>query len=126
MAKLLLDTDVIIWFLRGKREIVELIKELQKSNTLSCSPISIVEVQAGGKKGEEEITSEFLNSLEIISIDRIIANKAGELLREYKRKGITLGINDTIIGATCLTYNLVLVTYNRRDYPFKELKFYLV
>ena len=124
MGKLLIDTDVIVWFLRGKKEAVELIKKLQRFNILACSSISIVEVQAGAKKGEEEMTSEFLNSLEVILIDRTIANKAGELLREYKRKGITLGINDTIIATTCLLSDLLLVTYNLRHYPFKELKLY--
>jgi len=124
MAKFLIDTDVIIWFLRGKKEIVELIERFQKSIVPICSPISIVEVLSGVKKGEEKITSEFLSSLEVIVIDRGIATKAGNLLREYKKKGITLGINDTIIGATCLLHDLTLVTYNPKHYLFKNLKIY--
>jgi len=124
MAKFLIDTDAIIWFLRGKKETVELIERFQKSTVPICSPISIVEVLSGVKKIEEETTSEFLNSLEVIVIDRGIATKAGNLLREYKKKGITLGINDTIIGATCLINDLILVTYNPKHYPFKGLKFY--
>ena len=124
MAKFLIDTDIIIWFLRGKKETVELIKKFQKSLIPICSPISIVEVLSGVKKNEEETTSEFLNSLEIISLDKVIATKAGNLLREYKKKGITLGINNTIIGATCLINDLILVTYNPKHYPFKNLKIY--
>lgn len=126
MVKFLIDTDVIIWFLRGKKETVELIKKFQKSNLPICSPISIVEVLSGVKKKEEEITSDFLNSLEVISIDRIIATKAGDLLREYKKKGVILGINDTIIGATCILNDLILVTYNPKHYPFKNLKIYSI
>ncbi|MBU4298833.1 type II toxin-antitoxin system VapC family toxin [Patescibacteria group bacterium] len=126
MTKFLIDTDIIIWFLRGKKEIVELTKEFQKSSPPACSPISIIEVQFGVKRGEEEITSNFLNSLTIIPIDRTIADKSGELLREYKRKGIALGINDTIIGATCILNDLILVTYNLKHYPFKELKIYSI
>jgi len=124
MVKYLIDTDVIIWFLRGKKETVELIQKFQKFTLPACSPISIVEVQSGLKNSEEEITSDFLNSLEVIPIERVIANKAGELLREYRRKGITLGINDTIIGVTCLMHDLILVTYNPEHYPFKNLKIY--
>jgi len=126
MAKFLIDTDVIIWFLRGRKETVELIKKFQETTLPTCLPISIVEVLSGVKKGEEEITFEFLNSLEIISIDKIIAIKAGNLLREYRKRGITLGINDTIIGATCLVNDLILVTYNPKHYPFKNLKIYSI
>lgn len=124
MAKFLIDSDIIIWALRGRKETTELLKEVQKSGVPSCSPISIVEVQLGMKKGEEEKTSEFLNSLEVYSVDREIANKAGEFLKKHKKKGVTLELTDAIIGATCILHNLTLVTYNTRHYPFKELKIY--
>lgn len=123
-SKFLLDSDIIIWFLRGKKEIIELLERLQKSGVPACSPISIIEVQMGVKKGEEEKTSIFLNSLEICSINREVANKAGEYIREYKKKGITLEIPDAIIGASCILHDLILVTYNPKHYPFKNLKIY--
>lgn len=123
-SKVLLDSDIIIWFLRGRKEIIELLEKLEKSGVPACSPISIVEVQMGIKKGEEEKTSKFLNSLGIYPIDREIANKAGEYIREFKKKGIILEIPDAIIGATCILNDLILVTYNIKHYPFKELKFY--
>lgn len=125
-SKFLLDSDIIIWFLRGKREIMGLLEKLQKSGVPACSPISIIEVQLGVKKGEEEKISTFLNSLEIYPIDREIGNLAGEYLRRYKQKGITLEIPDAIIGATCILNDLILVTYNRKHYPFKELKIYSI
>lgn len=53
MAKFLIDSDVIIWFLRGKKETIELLEKLQKLGVPACSPISIIEVQMGVKKGEE-------------------------------------------------------------------------
>ena len=124
MAKFLIDSDIIIYFLRGRKETIELLEKLQKSGVPACSPISIIEVQLGVKKDEEEKTSAFLNSLEIYSIDREIANLTSKFLREYKKKGITLEIADTIIGATCVLHDLVLVTYNVKHYPFKEIKFY--
>lgn len=124
MPKFLIDSDIIIWVLRGKKEVIELVEELRKFGVPACSPISIVEVQIGVKKGEEQKTSQFLNSLEVYPIDREIGNVAGEYLREYKKKGITLEIPDAIIGATCTLNDLILVTYNKKHYPFKELRFY--
>jgi len=124
MAKFLIDSDIIIWFLRGKKETVSLLEKLGKTGVPACSPISIIEVRLGMKKGEEKKTFEFLNSLEIYPIDREIANLAGEYIREYKKKGIPVEIPDAIIGATCVLHNLTLVTYNIKHYPFKKLEFY--
>ena len=122
MSRFLLDSDVIIWFLRGKRETRELLRELQKYGVPGCSPISIVEIQLGVKEGEEEKTNAFLESLELYALDREIANKAGEHIREYRKTGMTLNPPDAIIAATCLVNDLILVTYNPRHYPLPELK----
>lgn len=124
MPKFLIDSDIIIWCLRGRREVIALLEELQKLGMPACSSISIVEVQLGVMSGEEEKTSKFLNSLEVYPVGREIANLAGKYIRKLKAKGITLEIPDAIVGATCILHNLTLVTYNIKHYPFKELKFY--
>ena len=126
MVKYLIDSDIIIWFLRGRKEIVELFEELQKSGVLACSSISIVEVQLGVRKKEQKVTTDFLNSLEVYPIGKEIANYTGNLIREYKKKGITVKLTDSIIAATCLLYNLTLVTLNLKHYPFKNLKIYSI
>jgi len=123
-SKFLIDSDVIIWFLRGRKETIELLERLQRSGVPACSPISILEVQMGVKKAEEEKTLTFLNSLEVYPIDRKIANIAGDYLRKYKKKGVILEIPDAIIGVTCLLNDLILVTYNSKHYPFEDLKIY--
>ena len=124
MPNFLIDSDIIIWCLRGRRDIIALLEELQKFGVPACSSISIVEVQLGVIKGEEEKTSKFLNSLEVYPVDRKIANLAGEYIRKYKKKGISLEIPDAIVGATCILHNLTLVTFNKKHYPFRGLKIY--
>lgn len=124
MAKYLIDSDIIIWFLRGKREIVKLVEELQRSGIPACSPISIIEVQLGVREKEQKITSDFLNSLEVYPIEGEIANHTGNLIREYKKKGISVKLTDAVVVTTCLLNNLTLVTYNIKHYPFRELKIY--
>lgn len=126
MAKFLVDSDVVIWFLRGKKETIELLRNLQEFGVPGCSPISTIEVQLGVKNGEAEKTFEFLNSLQIYSIDRDTANLAGEYIRKYKKKGVKLEIPDAIIAATCVLHDLILVTYNPKHYPYKNLKIYRI
>jgi len=124
MDRYLLDSDIIIAFLRGEKKTVKLIAELEKiMGVPATSPICIAEVQAGVKPGEEEKTNNFLDPLKIYVLDREIANKAGEYIREYQKKGITLLLPDVLIAATCTINNLFLMTYNTKHYPMPEIKF---
>jgi hypothetical protein len=101
-----------------------MLRDLQRFGLPACSALSVLEVQLGVKKGEEEKTDLFLKSLRIFDVNREIANKAAQLIREYKLKGTTLDLPDAIIASTCILHDLILVTYNTKHYPIKELKFH--
>ena len=125
MTQYLLDSDIIIWHLRGRREVTEMLRDLQRFGLPGCSALSVLEVQLGMKKGEEEKTDRFLKSLKVFDVDSEIAGKAAHLIRESKARGITLAIPDAVIASTCILHNLILVSYNRKHYPISELKFHL-
>ncbi len=124
MSRFLLDSDVLIWHLRGREEVTEMLRELQKFEVPACSALSVLEVLLGVKIGEEEKTDRFLRSLRIFDVDREIASKAAQLIREHKGKGMTMDLPDAVIASTCILHNLILVTYNTKHYPIKELKFH--
>ena len=46
---------------------------------------------------------------------------AGELKREYGRKGITLNLGDVIIAVVAIHYHLALLTDNVKDFPMDGL-----
>jgi len=119
----LLDTDVVIAHLRGYPETVGFLKALtDKETTLSISAVTIVELEVGIRSKEKQRTYEFLEVLQIHYLDRPIAHLAGSFLREYRRKGISLGLADVIIGATSIAKELTLVTYNARHYPMPGIQ----
>jgi hypothetical protein len=124
MSRFLLDSDVIIWHLRGRKEVTDMLRNLHKFGLPACSALSVLEVQLGVKKGEEEKTNLFLRSLRVFDVDIEIANKAAQLIRKNKAKGITINLPDAIIASTCLLHDLILVTYNTKHYPISELEFY--
>ncbi len=53
-----------------------------------------------------------------------IARYAGLLKNEWKARGKTLSLPDTLIAATAIAHKLVLVTDNRKDFPMPELNVY--
>lgn len=124
MSRFLLDSDVIIWHLRGRKEVTEMLRELQRSGVPACSALSILEVQLGVKEGEEQKTDRFLGSLKVLDVNREIATNTAKLIREYRAKGTTLDLPDAIIASTCMIHDLILVTYNTKHYPIAELKFH--
>jgi len=124
MSRFLLDSDVIIWHLRGRREVTDVLRDLQKFGLPACSVLSVLEIQLGVKKGEEEKTDRFLKSLRIFDVNMEIANKAAELIRRCKAKGVTFDLPDSVIAATCILHDLILVSYNTKHYPIPEIKFH--
>ncbi len=124
MDRFLLDSDVIIWHLRGRKEVTDTLREIQKFGVPACSALSVLEVQVGVKKGEGEKTDRFLGALRVLDVNREIAHKAGQLIREFRSKGVSLDLPDAVIASTCILHELILVTYNRKHYPIPQLEFY--
>ena len=125
MSKYLLDSNVIINFLLGRKSAIFLLQDIKKIDPEpSTSPICIAEIQLGAKETEIDKTNLFLDSLEIFDLTKETANLAGKYIRDYRNLGVTLNFIDTLIAATCIINNLVLVTFNLKHYKISNLKLF--
>jgi len=62
MSKFLLDSNIIIDFLIGRKETIKLLDEIKRNDDCpATTSLCIAEVQLGVKKEEEENTNIFLN-----------------------------------------------------------------
>ena len=120
----LLDTDVIIWHLRGHEPTEALLKEIEREQPLGCSAMSIFEVWSGVRPREEEGTRRFLEALYQIPTGGSVALVAAEYWRDFRRRGMVLGRVDALIAATARALDLTLVTYNRDHYPMDDIALY--
>jgi predicted nucleic acid-binding protein len=121
----LLDTSVIIDALNNKRNRPTLLLDLVKSgHVLACCAINITEVYAGLRPKEEAATEELFASLRHVPIMPPAARLAGELKRNYSRKGKTLNLGDVIVAAVAIYNELTLLTDNVKDFPMKNLLLY--
>lgn len=119
-SKLLVDTDVLIDFLRGKPLAQEILESAVSTCTAAISVVTIAEIVAGMRPSEEKQTDEFLKGFEIIPVSEGIARLAGNLRNRHKR----VLLPDCLIAATALSEGAALLTFNGRDYPFTGLSFY--
>lgn len=112
----LVDSDVLIWFLRGRKDIIPIVEKLLTENRLFTSPISVAEIIAGAKSNEEKQITEFFNLIEILDIDKSIAVTAGNFIKKYY-KSHSVELADAIIAATAKDNKLLLWTLNKKHYP---------
>lgn len=115
---ILIDTDVLIDYLRNREEAVLF---LESSNELMLlSVITIAELYAGTREGSErETLDEFIRAFETVHVDEEIAVTGGLYRREYgKSHGI--GLADALIAASAEATNARVVTLNKRHFPMFE------
>lgn len=125
MTAYLPDTNVLVDALNGKRGCRELLRDLVfRGHQLACCDITLAEVYAGMRPHEAKRTDAFLDSLAWHETSRKIARRAGGLLFEWAREGITLSLTDALIAATALEHGLTLITQNRKHFPMPELSLY--
>jgi len=121
MAKpILLDTDVMVDFLRGHPEAVTMLQT--SSNRIILSSIVVAELYAGVRGDEElNILDNLISLFRVIPVSPILAKKGGLYKRDYA-KSHGIGLADAIIAATADSENAELKTLNTKHYPmFKGL-----
>ena len=115
MATLLIDTDVIIDYLRGQADAVAYLEALAETQVLSA--ITVAELYAGVREGTERTTlNDFITAFEIVPVDEAIAVRGGLFRRDYgKSHGV--GLADALIAATAEMRGTALVTLNQKHFP---------
>lgn len=120
MKNVLVDTDILINFLRGRETAKKFLALLLEDATIYCSVITVAEIYSGMKEQEKGKTGELLDSLNVIDVNREIAEKAGRYKREGKSQSLEL--DDCLIAASAYIKGAVLATGNERHYPMSDIK----
>ena len=122
MRTYLLDSDVIIAYLRGLEEAVDFVNHLLRDGAaLGCCPVNVAEVYAGMREKERGATEKLIDSLRFFPINLEAAKLAGAIVHRHGSKGITLALADAMIAAAAIQSGLILATYNEKHYAMTEL-----
>lgn len=111
----LLDTDVLIDFLRKHPKAAALFEKLPDDCAI-CA-ISVAELHAGVHEGaERDALNTLLSSFTRVGVTSEIAAQGGLLRRDWgKSHGV--GLNDALIAATALHFGRVLLSLNGKHFP---------
>lgn len=118
---ILVDTDVVVDFLRGDPKAANLIRA--NSGCIVLSAITVAELYAGVRDDrEKQILDDFVSLFRTVPVTHPTAVAGGLYRRDYGRSH-GIGLADAIIAATADAENADLLTLNTRHYPmFKKLK----
>lgn len=113
--KLLIDTDILIDYLRGREDAVHFLESQQISMFISA--ITLGELYAGVREGQERrILDDFIEYFKVIPLSSKIAVKGGLFRRDFgKSHGV--GLADAMIAATAQSENAALATLNQKHFP---------
>jgi len=118
MAKrFLVDTDVIIEYLRGREQAVEYLESLE--GMLHVSVVTVAELYSGVRDNEQEALEQFLNAFDVVTVDISLARSAG-LCRKNYGPAYGTGLADAIVAMSAKAVGATLVTLNRRHYPMVD------
>ena len=114
-SSILVDTDVLVDFLRGHNKAVAFISA--HSARIILSSIVVAELYAG-VKGDTEQTAldNFVSLFRVVPVSAKIA-KAGGLYKHHYGKSHGVGLADAILAATTEAENAELKTLNTKHYP---------
>ncbi len=112
---MIIDTDVLIWYMRGNEKASEII---ENSNTFFISVVTYIELVQGMRNKKE------LNNLrkalhgwsaQILYIPEEVSAKAMFHIEQHFLSH-SLQLADALIGATAIAYGLPILTANDKHY----------
>lgn len=119
----LVDTSVLIDYLRGDQGAAEVLERERAEAPLHASEITRLEVLAGMRPAEKDATESLLSTLLWHPVDAQVAETAGALGRKWLASHHSIDGADLAIAATTNLNQLRLLTRNVRHFPmFDGLK----
>lgn len=115
---MLVDTDVLIDFLRGRSEAIEFLE--RRVDDLQVSAVTVAELCQGVRDGRERTKlATTLSALTVLPLTEEIAEGAGLLRRDF-RDSMGCGLAECMIAATASQHKLELVTLNAKHFAMLE------
>ena len=119
MKKYLLDTNICIYFIKGKFGLKEKLRSIKKENRF-ISEITLAELKFGvhnseSPKKNQDALADFLTGVQIIPIFNALDLYASEKARLRKR-GEPIDDFDLLIGVSSIANGMILVTNNESHF----------
>ena len=116
------DSDVLIWHLRGDRQASRFLQGLRDDNEheLWTGAMQRAEIVFFMRPEEEERTRQFLSQFKTAPVSQDVVDAASALYRRW-HPGHGIDINDAILAATVKQTGGQIFCLNMKHYPMPDL-----
>lgn len=119
--RVVLDTSVLVDHLRADARATDYLAGLEDRPV--CSEISRIEVIQGLRSPERRAAERLFALIEWVPVSEVIARRAGELGRRWRRSHPGIGVADLAIAATAEQIEGAVATLNIKHFPmFRGLR----
>ena len=119
------DTNVLIYALAGKAPYSSLLRKWIEGKLLTLSAIVVAEFLSGATKEEEIAFRNILENFEVLPVDSIVAQVGATYRKEFNSKEKKVWLSDCLVAATCKVFGVTLATFDKKDYPMKDIEIIL-
>ena len=121
MSMRIIDTNVLIDYLKNKPEAVDFLKRcVRERDQLACSVITVAELLTGVRPGEKDIVMRFLHAFEALDVTYEMALLAGAYMRQYRDKN-HISLADALLAATASVHQAAFSTLNTKHFPMPDI-----
>jgi predicted nucleic acid-binding protein len=121
VARLLVDSTVLIDALRGRTAAERLRRARREGDEPWVCAISVEEIWRGVLDGERAVACRLFRGLRCAPLGVAEGERAGLWRRRFASRGVTLHQADCLIAAAAVGIGARLVTGNPRDFPMDEV-----
>lgn len=116
------DSDILIWHLRGEKKALSFLQDLQKNHDYEMwiGALQRAEIVFFMKAEEEENTLLMFSQFKTASVDQACIDLAGKLYRKWNPSH-GLDINDAILAALAMQTGGKIFCLNKKHYPMPEV-----
>lgn len=119
---IVLDTDIVIWILRGNQSMVAAIDRLVSKESIGISTITVAEIYKNVFPIEMLALEDFISHQELFPVSLDIAKTAGLYWNQYHHRLKNLSLTDCLIAATAKIHQAALATMNVKHFPMEDIK----
>ena len=121
MKEVLIDTDILSYFLKGNRKVINKFDDyLRQWPFFNITIITYYEILSGFEKKrafqQRKQFEELISAHKIFNLTLETVSVSAEVFGELKRTGIEIGNSDLLIAGVALTQKFALVTNNEKHF----------
>src|SRR3989338_4963437 len=126
-TKVILDTTVLVDFIRNKEDAVSFVKNLSEKHEICTTDINVFELYYGAylsKQTDKNVAAVkgIINIIIVFSTTEESMEISAKLLAELVKKGQKIEIKDVLVAGICLLNSCPIATQNKKHFERMGVK----